>query len=348
MLIRAKSERFLEYADVSPGKNRSQRISSRLDVAHPPKAGDYSACDRMGANSKPSTVASSAGPLDAAAAAQACERGDGAACTAAGFCYALGTDGAAKDATRALELFERGCKDGDGQGCVAAGLAHRIKGPELDEGRAAEFFATGCNAGVARGCTALGTMYELGLGVEVDINRSIVLYMKACVGGDGEDCTSFGMTCLRARPQAPATAVEFFQLGCDRGNLRGCSNLGVLYDNGDGVTPDHQKAATLFEHACKDGRGQAEACGAYGHLLAEGTWVPKDIPRAAKLFTDACKQGVFLACEDFGILLERAESIPVDHARAVGSFQRACRGGIATACARARMVSGAFGVRPSQ
>ncbi|WP_231173077.1 tetratricopeptide repeat protein [Helicobacter pylori] len=50
-------------------------------------------------------------------------------------------------------------------------------------------------------------------------------------------------------------ARGYFEKACDLNNGGGCSNLGVLYQNGQGVEKDLIKAAYLYSRACelKDG-----------------------------------------------------------------------------------------------
>ncbi|WQY42713.1 SEL1-like repeat protein [Helicobacter pylori] len=50
-------------------------------------------------------------------------------------------------------------------------------------------------------------------------------------------------------------AKGYFEKACDLNNGGGCSNLGVLYQNGQGVEKDLIKAAYLYSRACelKDG-----------------------------------------------------------------------------------------------
>ncbi|MBK37026.1 MAG: hypothetical protein CME26_16040 [Gemmatimonadetes bacterium] len=48
------------------------------------------------------------------------------------------------------------------------------------------------------------------------------------------------------------------QQACDGGDMLACYNLGIMYRDGDGVTQDSARAATLFQRAC-DG-GLEEAC----------------------------------------------------------------------------------------
>ena len=42
-------------------------------------------------------------------------------------------------------------------------------------------------------------------------------------------------------------AVELYKKACDGGEVHGCSNLGTMYANGNGVEKDFGKAAHLFK-----------------------------------------------------------------------------------------------------
>ena len=48
-------------------------------------------------------------------------------------------------------------------------------------------------------------------------------------------------------------AVELYKKACDGGNMLGCTNLGSMYANGDGVEEDFSKAAKLLKKACDGG-----------------------------------------------------------------------------------------------
>ncbi|WP_229304299.1 tetratricopeptide repeat protein [Helicobacter pylori] len=53
-------------------------------------------------------------------------------------------------------------------------------------------------------------------------------------------------------------ATYFYSKACELKDGWGCSFLGGLYYNGDGVKQDSKKAATLFKKACK--LGYKKAC----------------------------------------------------------------------------------------
>ncbi|GAA9164791.1 hypothetical protein HpHA187_01880 [Helicobacter pylori] len=90
-------------------------------------------------------------------------------------------------------------------------------------------------------------------------------------------------------------ARKYFEKACGLNNGGGCSNLGVLYQNGQGVEKDLIKVAYPYSRACelKDGCG----CSFLGVLYYNGDGVKQDSKKAAALFEKACKLGYQLACE---------------------------------------------------
>jgi hypothetical protein len=58
------------------------------------------------------------------------------------------------------------------------------------------------------------------------------------------------------RDQAPIN----YEQACDSGDFSACNSLGLMYQEGDGVTQDLTRASAFFRRACDDGRGLEEAC----------------------------------------------------------------------------------------
>jgi TPR repeat protein len=54
-----------------------------------------------------------------------------------------------------------------------------------------------------------------------------------------------------AGPKDATAAANSFSASCDAGEPGGCLNLGMLYDNGDGVPHDVARARQLFARACQ-------------------------------------------------------------------------------------------------
>ncbi|GAA8862685.1 hypothetical protein HpRN3_06010 [Helicobacter pylori] len=85
-------------------------------------------------------------------------------------------------------------------------------------------------------------------------------------------------------------ARKYFERACGLNNGGGCSNLGVLYQNGQGVEKDLTKAAQFCSKACD--LNNNKGCFNLGALYLE-----KDSKKATALFEKACKLGEQLACE---------------------------------------------------
>ena len=76
-----------------------------------------------------------------------------------------------------------------------------------------------------------------------------------------------------------------------------CSYLGAMYEYGNGVEKNQQKAAQLYKKAC-DG-GNMRGCRNLGVMYEEGDGVEKDLGKAAELFKKACDFGLEEACKEY-------------------------------------------------
>ncbi|MEE3705544.1 hypothetical protein V2I29_08185 [Campylobacter sp. CX2-8023-23] len=54
------------------------------------------------------------------------------------------------------------------------------------------------------------------------------------------------------------------EISCDNGDMIACYNLGVLYDDGNGVKQNYQKAAKLYQKSCDN--NHILSCAALGRL----------------------------------------------------------------------------------
>ena len=90
---------------------------------------------------------------------------------------------------------------------------------------------------------------------------------------------------------------------CDGGNMLGCTNLGVMYTNGNGVEKDFSKAVQLFKKAC-DG-GVMLGCNYLGAMYADGNGVEKNEQKAVELYKKACDGGNMDGCRNLGVMYEK-------------------------------------------
>ncbi len=78
------------------------------------------------------------------------------------------------------------------------------------------------------------------------------------------------------------------------GRMKACSNLGILYLNGNGVTQDAAKGLARFQQACTN--LEMAACCNFGMAYANGIGVTKDSGKAAALYQQACMGGHMKDC----------------------------------------------------
>src|ERR1700735_2237086 len=97
---------------------------------------------------------------------------------------------------------------------------------------------------------------------------------------------------LRRRQRRRLLAVNIHR---DGGELRGCYNLGSMYDHGNGVAQDYGKALTLYTKACN--LGSSAGCGGLGNLyrLEHGVFMNSDLAR--QYLQKGCDMGNTLNCD---------------------------------------------------
>lgn len=125
-------------------------------------------------------------------------------------------------------------------------------------------------------------------------------------------------------------ARPLFQKACDGGDMVGCFDLALLYDNGDGGSQDYSQARTLYQRSC-DG-GDMNACFGLGSIYALSQGVSEDFFQARTFDQKACDGGVMGACFMLGLYYENGYGGRKDYAMALTLFQKACDGGEPDGC----------------
>ena len=165
-----------------------------------------------------------------------------------------------------------------------------------------------------------------------DFAQAAELYQKACDGGERKGCTNLGLMYYNGQGKAKDLdrAAGLFKRACDAGGTGGCLNLGLMYSRGESVPKDPQRAADLFKIAC-DG-GAAPGCTNLGLMYAKGENLVQDLSRAAGLYERACGEGNGPGCNFLGLLYEHGRGVQKDVGRAVDLFRKACDLGLDLGC----------------
>ncbi len=132
--------------------------------------------------------------------------------------------------------------------------------------------------------------------------KKIVLAMTVLVavlfGGNFED----GVAAYNSKNYKKA--AEFFQKAAEQGNASAQYNLGVMYDNGQGVKKDYKKAIELYKKAAEQGNASAQSN--LGVMYYYGRGVKKDKIKAYQLMMKAAKQGNVLAQSNLDIICRQS------------------------------------------
>ena len=133
------------------------------------------------------------------------------------------------------------------------------------------------------------------------MKRILVLLVVLFSIGFSKDLTELGNEAYNKGDYQKA--AQLYQKACDSGEAFGCSILGVLYKNGQGVNQDYQKAAELFLKACNS--GEAFGCFSLGILYETGKGVRQNFSTAKQYYGKACDLGDQLGCDNYRRLNEK-------------------------------------------
>jgi uncharacterized protein len=156
--------------------------------------------------------------------------------------------------------------------------------------------------GSPRAQCALAVIYERGLGVTRDPAEAIRWYRKIVD---------------EAAPPPVLGEIDWARGAADFA----MTQLGFLYENGDGVAPD--EAAAWFRKAAAHGYVGAQTV--LGIKYVEGRGVPQDSAEAAKLLGKAANKGVTRAQIALGNLYASGQGVSQDIVQAYKWFNLAAR-----------------------
>jgi len=111
-----------------------------------------------------------------------------------------------------------------------------------------------------------------------------------------------------------ATALRESQPLAEQGNALAQYQLGLLYDNGQGVRKDDTQARQWYEKSAE--QGYAEAQVNLGILYDYGRGVQQDFKKAVYWYRLSAKQGNHLAQRRLGLMYERGDGVQRDYIQA--------------------------------
>jgi len=199
-----------------------------------------------------------------------------------------------------------------------------------------------CDAGHTKGCEVLSRILD----VQCQQNSASSCFTLGMLLSDGKRLArnpigagrSFKQACDLGSETACNSVLNMVHTDgdavllepCSNGDGRSCFMLGSLYYGGQGVTPNLEYSATLFQRSCT--AGFTRGCGQLGESYLFGEGVPKDIVKARQILEKACDAGYGPGCFNVGIMHRKGIETPKNEPLAQARFRRGCDLGYGQAC----------------
>ena len=126
-----------------------------------------------------------------------------------------------------------------------------------------------------------------------------------------------------------AIAFTFWEPLAKSGNKVAQYNLGIMYDNGQGVTQDYQQAVAWYRKAAKQGYASAQYN--LGVRYYNGQGVTQDYQQALVWYRKAAKLGYASAQYNLGVMYKKGQGVTQDYKQAVAWYRKAAEQGHASA-----------------
>lgn len=155
--------------------------------------------------------------------------------------------------------------------------------------------------------------------LERDIQR------EGCEIGEARECTALGLRYRdgRGAPTDPHFALELFTKGCELGDATACVYQADAYRNGDGVKRDPNRAVEFYTQACVD-KKLGRACRALGEIYILGDGVVRDAATSGTWYEQGCERNDAESCIGAALSIERGDLLDPDPIRGRALFTKAC------------------------
>ena len=164
-----------------------------------------------------------------------------------------------------------------------------------DYAQAISLYEKSCELGSALACSSLAYLYEKGIGVEKDLNKSDELNIKACDLGSANSCYYMA----RLKSDNITEFLSYMDKSCSLDFSAGCITLGNVYLNGFNenmvtLEKDKEKGLSYISKACELDN---QYCANLADIYISGYDVPQNYEEAVKYyeqsinyFQDKCKE----------------------------------------------------------
>lgn len=196
-----------------------------------------------------------------------------------------------------------------------------------DDEQAIKYYRLLCDLDVGHGCRRVGLIHEHIFDTEPQLVKE--MYFKSCALGDMIGCSNVGL--LFDDKEEYNKAREYYEKACSANQRTGCNNLAVHYEYGNeydyGVEKDFKKAAKLYKKACK--LELAKACENTGNIYYFDL---KNYKESLKWFKQGCTLNYGESCFSVGVQYYYGRGVKKDISTANEFYTKSCELYNADAC----------------
>ena len=177
----------------------------------------------------------------------------------------------------------------------------------------------------SRAALLTGWSYDFGVSVDApDEVKATKLYRNACDAGLPRGCRNLAIRydLGEGTDQSGDRAIKFYTQACDSKDFVACNILGTKFDNGEYTARDPEKAVKLYRLSCEgDFQG---GCHNLASNTAKGEGTEKDINLAVQFYEAACEADYPISCLDLADLYRTGEAGEQDPARIADLYETSC------------------------
>lgn len=159
--------------------------------------------------------------------------------------------------------------------------------------KAFEWFMLAAKQAHVEACYYVGLYYQNGKGVKQDIKQAVIWYEKAAAQKDKDALYHLAMILIRQPEKDYEIIAKLLEQAAAQDHRNAQYNLAVMYQKGDGVVQNNQKALFWYEKAASHKLAIAQYN--LGMIYFEGKLVEKDELKAKELWQQAADQGLEVA-----------------------------------------------------
>ncbi|MBF0311547.1 MAG: sel1 repeat family protein [Magnetococcales bacterium] len=132
--------------------------------------------------------------------------------------------------------------------------------------------------------------------------------------GGGPSAGQGGILPITGRVAPQDAAIDQLRMAAEKGDAEAQYKLGVMFENGDGVSQDYKKSVKWFRLAAEQGFLSAQ--NNLGFMFLEGRGVIQDYKEAMQWFRLAAERGLSAAQNNIGFMYLSGEGVPKDNIQA--------------------------------